>query len=200
MSEAIPLWPADGQGDAGEMPTLTPFLLDERSPFGTVVVCPGGGYQNLAAHEGPAIAQWLNANGFNAAVLRYRRAPHRHPVPIQDAQRAIRLVRDHVRMWNLSTDKVAILGFSAGGHLASTAAVHFDRFISDKDDLAGVHSARPDAAVLCYPVIDMAGEFTHRGVTREPAGAGTRCATAGPAQHASTRFTADATDIPVAHC
>ncbi len=165
MAEAIPLWPADQTIAPADMPTLTPHLIDEAEEgLGTVVVCPGGGYVNLANHEGTAIAEWLNANGINAAVLRYRRGPrHRHPAMIHDAQRAIRMVRDHQRTWKLANDKVAILGFSAGGHLASTAAVHFDTFVSDNDDLVGVHSARPDAAVLCYPVINMEGEFVHQG-------------------------------------
>lgn len=131
------------------------------------MVLPGGGYHDLAEHESDIIAERLNAAGFDAAVLRYRRAPHhQHPAMIHDAQRGLRLLRQHPA---IRAKRLAVLGFSAGGHLASTLAVHGERFTADHadhadhDDLAGRYAARPDAAVLCYPVIDMADPYTHAG-------------------------------------
>ena len=164
MQQPIPLWPASAPiPDIGERPTLTPFLCTDKAAKALIVVCPGGGYGGLADHEGPVIARWLNDNGFHAAVLRYRLQPNRHPAMIHDAQRAIRMVRKHAGEWGVEPNRVGILGFSAGGHLVSTAAVHFDRFTAPHDDLAARFSARPDAVVLCYPVIDLAGEFAHVG-------------------------------------
>lgn len=125
------------------------------------MVCPGGGYEMLAAHEGEPIAERLNAAGFDAAVLTYRVAPHQHPAMIQDARRGLRLMRQHPM---IRAEKIAVLGFSAGGHLASTLAVHHDRFPCTDDDLATTFNGRPDAAVLCYPVIDLLDdEIAHAG-------------------------------------
>lgn len=164
MPQSIPLWPDDRDLNIrGEKPSLTPFLSTDKAARALVVVCPGGGYGMLADHEGPVIARWLNDHGFHAAVLRYRLAPNRHPAMINDAQRAIRMVRKNAGAWGVDPKAIAILGFSAGGHLAASATVHYDRFTCPQDDLAGPYSARPDAAVLCYPVIDFGGEFSHAG-------------------------------------
>lgn len=164
MAAPIPLWPKSNATDPADIPTLTPFLIDKPVNGGLVIVCPGGGYGGLADHEGRPIAEMLNAAGIHAAVLKYRLGPrHRHPSMLNDAQRAIRLVRHHAAAWKVNPKHVGILGFSAGGHLTSTAAVHYDRFTCPNDDLAATISARPDVAVLCYPVIDMAGEFRHEG-------------------------------------
>ena len=115
-----------------------------------VAVFPGGGYHALAPHEGEPVARWLNSLGVSAAVVRYRRADtgRRHPTPLNDALVGVRFCREHARV-------VGVLGFSAGGHLAATCATATD------EELAGV--ARPDFAVLCYPVVDLAGPFAHRG-------------------------------------
>ncbi len=155
MLEPLPLWPDP------ELSKVTLRLMPTKLPSATaVLVLPGGGYAHLADHEAEPVAQKFVDAGINAAVLRYRLATQggRHPGMIHDALRAIRLLRVH------GWEKVAILGFSAGGHLASTAAVHYDTFGGfEGDDLVGKHSARPDAAVLCYPVIDLAGNFAHKG-------------------------------------
>lgn len=159
----VPLWPAIGQ-DPADNPTLTLHRAPDNPTGRTVLVCPGGGYGHLADHEGPLFGRWLAERGFHGAVLRYRLGPrHRHPAMAQDAQRAIRLLRSSAAAWGVNPDAIAVLGFSAGGHLASTLAVHYNDFHCAADDLAGEVSARPDAAVLCYPVIDMAGPFTHAG-------------------------------------
>ncbi|GMK39630.1 acetylesterase [Paenibacillus sp. CCS19] len=169
MSNTIYLWPegapyAQGNQDI-DQPTLTPYLIDSDRPRGAVIVCPGGGYEFLADHEGEPVAKRLNELGFSAFVLRYRFAPYKHPVPLSDAQRAIRLVRLRAKEWNIDPEHIGILGFSAGGHLASSAATHFDHGQADASDPVDRASSRPDAAVVCYPVISM-GEFRHDGSRR----------------------------------
>lgn len=164
----ISIWPADEaagpEAAPGDRPTLAIYRARGGDTSGaTVMVLPGGGYVHLAPHEGEPIALWLNEHGFHAAVLRYRRGREwGHPVPAQDAQRAMRILRSRGGAWGIKPTAIGVLGFSAGGHLASTLAVHFDDFHCAADDLAGQISARPDAAVLCYPVIDMAGAHVHK--------------------------------------
>jgi acetyl esterase/lipase len=154
--KAVNLWPDAAPTPDGVNSGVEPFLVPcpvRGKPRGAVVVCPGGGYQGLAQHESFPIADWLNEAGIGAFVLRYRHSPHRHPVPLMDAQRAIRLVRARAEEWNVKPDRVAILGFSAGGHLTSSAATHFDAGRRSAKDPVERQSCRPDAAILCYPVI-----------------------------------------------
>ncbi|EFM12647.1 esterase/lipase-like protein [Paenibacillus curdlanolyticus YK9] len=166
MNANIYLWPEGAPYAAGEQeqdrPHLIPYLLHSEKSVSAVIVCPGGGYEFLADHEGGPIAQWLNENGIAAFVLKYRVAPYKHPVPLMDVQRAIRLVRLRAAEWNIDASHIGILGFSAGGHLASTAATHFDDGQAEAADPAERLSCRPDVAVVCYPVISM-GEFRHNG-------------------------------------
>ena len=159
----IALWPpgdAPGQPASAGAQQLTPYL--PAAPRGAIVVCPGGGYGHLAAHEGEPVARWLAGLGIAAFVLTYRVAPHRHPAPLHDVQRALRLVRCRADDWGLAGAPVGVLGFSAGGHLAATAGTRFD----DGDPLAADPvercGCRPDALVLCYPVISF-GEHRHEG-------------------------------------
>lgn len=154
MSDTHPLWPDPSLADVA----LT-VLKDAPEAGAGVLVLPGGGYSMLAEHEAEPVAQKFVEAGFGGAVLRYRLGSqgHRHPGMIHDALRAIRVLRR--RGW----PKVGLLGFSAGGHLASTVAVHFDRFRCAADDLLDRHSGRPDAALLCYAVIDLLGTHAHRG-------------------------------------
>jgi acetyl esterase/lipase len=132
------------------------------------VVCPGGGYGFLAAeHEGKDVALWLNSLGVTAAVLKYRLGPkYHHPVMLQDAQRAIRTIRARAGEWRVEPGRVAILGFSAGGHLASTAATHFDSGQPEAPDPIDRLSCRPDLAILVYPVIALATPYGHAGSLR----------------------------------
>lgn len=175
--KTYPLWP-DGppgalgkepgkdQFQSGDVPTIAVFRPDpEKATGASVVICPGGGYGMLATeHEGEEVAEWLNTLGVTGVVLKYRLGPrYHHPVMLQDAQRAIRTVRAKSKDWQLDPKRVAILGFSAGGHLASTAATHFDAGKKDATDPIEQQSSRPDLAILVYPVIALATPFGHSG-------------------------------------
>lgn len=153
------LWPQGAPLSMGEPaeagPALHLFPAGGPEPAGAVIVCPGGGYGFRAEHEGAPVAEWLNSLGIHAFVLDYRVNPYRHPAPLLDAQRAIRLVRSQARAWNVRPDRVGILGFSAGGHLASTAGTRYDLGSPHAADPIDRESCRPDALVLCYPVITM---------------------------------------------
>lgn len=157
---------AELAGLAGaEMPMLTVFPMDGQVPASAVIICPGGGYNRRAEYEGAPVARWLNELGIAAFVLDYRVAPYRHPAQLRDAQRAIRLVRHLAASLNLRSDRVAILGFSAGGHLAATAGTTFDAGDPDAQDPVDRMSSRPDLLALCYPVISF-GTFAHVGSMR----------------------------------
>ena len=160
----LPLWESGAPllDEADKGPLLTAYLVPQDRLRGAVVVCPGGGYAARADHEGEPIALWLNSLGMNAFVVDYRVSPYRHPVPLMDAQRAIRLVRHSASGWGIDPAKVGILGFSAGGHLAATAGTHFDPGDAGASDPIERRSSRPDALVLCYPVITF-GEYQHGG-------------------------------------
>ncbi|MDR3701660.1 MAG: alpha/beta hydrolase [Candidatus Sulfopaludibacter sp.] len=163
------LWPDGAPGAQGtediDKPTLTPYLASAGRGTGTaVIVCPGGGYAHLSMDkEGSEIARWLNSIGVSAFVLKYRLGPkYHHPIELGDAQRAIRTVRAKAADYRVLPDRIGIMGFSAGGHLASSAGTHFDAGnpgAADPIDRAG---SRPDFMVLCYPVISF-GTFAHRG-------------------------------------
>lgn len=135
-----------------------------ESPNGTsIVICPGGGYGGLVTGaEGHGIAEWLNKHGIAGVVLEYRLPKGRSFVPLMDAQRAIRIVRANAAEWKLNPDRVGIMGFSAGGHLASTAATHFEAARPDEADPWNRPSCRPDFAILVYPVVTMS-DLTHSG-------------------------------------
>ncbi len=164
------LWPNGAPGAVGEedadRPSLSIYFPPaEKANRAAVVVCPGGGYRALALdHEGRQVAQWLNSFGVAAFVLQYRIAPrYHHPAPMQDGQRAVRLVRARAAEWNVDPSRIGILGFSAGGHLASTIATHFDPGKPDAEDSIERASCRPDFMVLVYPVISFTTPYTHQG-------------------------------------
>lgn len=167
------LWPDGAPGAVGhdeqDKPSITIYLPSaQRATGAAVVVCPGGGYGGLAVdHEGKQVADWLTSNGIAAFVLRYRIAPrYRHPAPLQDAQRAIRTVRAGAATWKVDANRIGILGFSAGGHLTSTAGTHFDHGKADSQDPIERVSSRPDFLVLVYPVISFTTPFAHTGSRR----------------------------------
>ena len=168
-TNSFPLWPDGAPGALGQqdkdIPTLTPYLPDPAKATGAVIViCPGGGYGGLAPHEGADYARFLNEYGVAGFVLKYRLGSggYRHPVMLQDAARAVRLVRDRAGEWKLDPHRIGIMGSSAGGHLASTLVTHFDAGKPDAADLVERQSSRPDLGILCYAVITL-GQFTHQG-------------------------------------
>lgn len=166
----IPLWTEAVPGAVGQeeadRPTLTVYLPLPALNTGTaVIVCPGGGYVFLADnHEGKQVAEWLNSLGVAAFVLKYRLAPrYRHPAPLLDAQRAVRLVRSRAAEWKIQPDRIGIWGFSAGGHLASTVATHFDDGKPESSDPVERIGCRPDFLILAYPVITFTEPSLHSG-------------------------------------
>jgi len=168
----IPLWPGGAPGALGtssnDIPTLTPYLPDPASATGAaLVICPGGAYEHLAPHEGNDYALWLNQHGVTGFVLQYRlgSSGYQHPAMLQDAARAVRLVRARAGDWKIDPKRLGIMGSSAGGHLASTLLTHFDSGNPAADDPIERQSSRPDIGVLCYPVISM-GQYTHPGSKR----------------------------------
>ncbi|MGO8718513.1 MAG: alpha/beta hydrolase [Acidobacteriaceae bacterium] len=165
----ILLWPNGAPGAVGDTaldkPTITPYVPAQNPTHTAIVICPGGGYAGLASdYEGSDVARWLNARGVAAFVLTYRYGPRYHfPVPLLDAQRAIRYVRSHAIEDSFDPDRIGIMGFSAGGHLASTAGTHFDAGNPNAADPMERVSSRPDFMVLAYPVISMEPGITHTG-------------------------------------
>ena len=168
---SITLWPDGAPGaiskEAADIPTLTPYLPKEKATGAAVIVCPGGGYTHLADHEGRPVAEWLSSIGITAFVLKYRHGPrYHHPAPLQDAARAIRLVRTRAAEWQIDPKRIGILGFSAGGHVASTIGTHFDAGQPNSSDPVERVDSRPDVMMLIYPVITM-GEFGHSGSRKQ---------------------------------
>jgi len=189
LPAGVPIWPEGVPGaikDGGpevveeggrisnvQVPTLTPYLAQADRRSGTaVIICPGGGYNRLAAdHEGRVPAEWLNSLGVSAFVLKYRLKEYGHPAPLRDVLRAVRLLRQDAAKWAIAPDRIGVLGFSAGGHLAASAGTLFD----DPDGRTGAAidavSGRPDFMVLVYPVIRLTGPDAHTGSGKSLLGA-----------------------------
>jgi len=153
-----------------QTPSISIYLPAKPHATGqAVLICPGGGYGGLAFDwEGTDIAKWLNSKGIAGIVLKYRlpssswqQTPRL--APLQDAKQAIRLTRKNASSWNIDPGKIGVMGFSAGGHLASTLGTHYDDTEADVDNEFASISARPDFMILVYPVISMADEVTHKG-------------------------------------
>ncbi len=146
--------------------TITPYLVDEEDDEikkrGVMLILPGGGY-GFCSDDGEKMARWLNFFGVNAFVLKYRVAPYKHPAPIIDAKRAIRYIRYNADKFNIDPNKVGVLGFSAGGHLAGCVAEFFDKFEQENKDEIDKICAKPDLAVLCYPVVSLCESYAHEG-------------------------------------
>lgn len=173
------VWPATAPGEKGDLdderllpprgekpvdrltdvsvPTITVYKpAEEKDTGAAVLICPGGGYHILAMDlEGTEVADWLNSIGVTGIVLKYRvprrKEQEKHVAPLQDAQRAMSLVRQHAADWGIAEDRIGILGFSAGGHLAATASTNFDRRAYDPIDETDRIGCRPDFTVLIYP-------------------------------------------------
>ena len=168
--QVLRLWSGAAPGAQGtedaDVPKMTIYLPRSTAAAMTaVIVMPGGGYRNLAMnHEGRQVANYLNSVGIAAFVLQYRLGPHyHHPVEIGDAQRAIRIVRSHASEWHIAADRVGVMGFSAGGHLAATVSNHFDAGTADASDPIDRAGSRPDFSILGYPVISLTEPWTHQG-------------------------------------
>ncbi len=153
-----------------QKPNIAVYLPSKRIATGqAVIICPGGGYRFLAYDlEGTDVAKWFNSKGIAAIILKYRLPISKsnitnHKSPLLDAQRAIRLTRYHAYEWNINGDKIGIMGFSAGGHLASTAGTHFDDGDEKANDPIETMSSRPDFMILLYPVVTFTKPFMHPG-------------------------------------
>ncbi len=173
----IRLWEGDAPGALGQRPqdtpTLTPFLADKSVDTGaTILVLPGGGYGSLAEHEGTGYAQFFAKHGISAYVLKYRLGSngYRHPIMLNDAARALRMVRAFAKRDGRDPARIGVIGSSAGGHLASTLVTHFDAGKPDATDPVERESSRPDLGILCYPVISLL-EFAHAGSRKNLLGA-----------------------------
>ena len=167
--KTILLWPNGAPGAKGDAdvdkPDLTRYVASQKKVPTGIIVCPGGGYVHLAmSYEGTDIAKWLNTMGISAFVLKYRLGPkYHHPAELDDAQRAIRYVRAHAAEFGIDPHHIGIWGFSAGGHLASTAGTHFDNGTPNSADPIDRESSRPDFMILAYPVITFEEPYAHRG-------------------------------------
>lgn len=168
----VRLWPAGAPAATGDADSDQPFVeiwqaAPPQASGAAFVVCPGGGYGGLAIdHEGKQVAEWCNSRGITVFVLHYRLGSkgYHYPTQLLDVQRAVRLVRANAAAHKVDPQRIGIWGFSAGGHLASMAATLFDeRPAGGTDAPVDRVSARPDLAVLCYPVITMNSAATHRG-------------------------------------
>ncbi len=159
-TQHLRLW--EGPPDEDFVPRLDLYLLPEGIVRGAVLICPGGGYAGRAPHEQAPIATRYNAAGFHAFVLQYRVAPHRHPAPLLDASRALRLIRRNAEKWDLHPRYIAMCGFSAGGHLAASLGVHYGLTGLDIGDELDEIACRPDGLILAYPVISSRA-FAHLG-------------------------------------
>jgi len=164
----IPLWEQGAPGAIGnediDVPTLTVYPpLDPSRSRTAVIVAPGGSYSHLASnHEGRQVANWLNALGVTAFVLKYRLGPrYHHPIELGDAKRAVRLVRSRAGEFRIAPDRVGMMGFSAGGHLASTLGTHFDDGDPKAADPIDRVNCRPDFLILAYAVISFTAPYSH---------------------------------------
>ncbi len=172
----VPLWPegsSHNPADPADRPRLEFHLpaAEATTPRAAVIVCPGGAYSHRAPHEGAPVARLFAGHGLVGIVCHYRTHPHRFPGPYADAARAVRLVRSLADRYAIDPARVAIMGFSAGGHLAATVATQPDLYQDPQDDLVSAWSARPDRVILGYPVISMVSEY-HQGSAENLLGPG----------------------------
>lgn len=169
VPQSLPLWASGAPSALGtadtDIPTITVYPADPaRASGAAMVIFPGGGYGGLAKHEGEGYARWLASQGVASFVVKYRLGSkgYRHPAMLNDAARAVRLVRARAAEWKVDPARVGVMGSSAGGHLASTLLTHFDAGRPGDPDEIERQSSRPDLGVLCYAVITM-GQYTHNG-------------------------------------
>ena len=164
-AETIPLWPEGGVPGAtgkekNDTPTLTLHHSEGQKPSAAVLLCPGGGYKHISGSG--ELVNWFRSQGIATYVLKYRLPVHgyQHPAPLQDAQRAMRTIRRHAEAWGLDHTRIGVMGFSSGGHVASTLMTHYDTGASQTEDPIETMGCRPDFAILMCPVVTF-GEFVH---------------------------------------
>lgn len=150
-----------------KIPTITAYVPEKPNGVGILVI-PGGGYERVVLDkEADELSSWLNGEGITYFVLKYRLPKNNHEnkeiVPLQDAQRAMRIIRSHSKDWGINTQKIGVMGFSAGGHVASTLANKYDEEVYKKSNKIDEISARPDFQILGYPVITMTEPYAHKG-------------------------------------
>ncbi len=167
---SIPLWDntIPNSLENAETPNkMTVYLMDTDKPLPCLIIFPGGGYCSNSKWEGAPFAEFFNSQGLHAIVVDYRIAPNRHPSPLLDAQRAIKLARSHAKEWMIDENRIVTVGSSAGGHLAAACAVMPDviseAFSAYQADDTDKFPAKANGAILCYPVIELGSEFGHVG-------------------------------------
>src|SRR5512133_3696394 len=171
--DSIYLWPSGAPGALGNSPEDRPCLYHYPAAIGkscgtAVLICPGGGYVHLAMdHEGKQVAEWFNKQGVDAWILKYRlntwdNRKYKYPAQFDDETRAMRFIRSNSVLYGYDEHRIGIMGFSAGGHLASTVGTHFDDGRKESADPVEKCSSRPDFMILGYPVISLTTEYTHR--------------------------------------
>lgn len=165
MKQTLEIWSKDeykGRMEDGFSPTLETYILKGEQKRGAVLILPGGGYEFTSEREAEPVALQFNAAGFHAFVLYYSVAPRKHPQPLMDVSKAVRMIREHAEQWNVNRDAIAVCGFSAGGHLAASLGVHWNKSYLTNDQGFQNGMNQPNALILGYPVIT-SGEFAHRG-------------------------------------
>ncbi|WP_273327018.1 alpha/beta hydrolase [Vallitalea guaymasensis] len=164
INKTIELWEKQqyNSSNSNFVPTMDTYILDGDKKRGSVLICPGGGYAYTSEREAEPIAMKFNAAGYHAFVLHYSVAPTKHPQPLLDVSKAMCIIRKNSEKWNIESDKIAVCGFSAGGHLTASLGVHWDKdYVNDAEGIiAGLNY--PNALILNYPVIT-SGELAHRG-------------------------------------
>lgn len=205
--EPVPLWDSvenmafyDDSITPQAVTQITPYIAEASSGDGCVIICPGGGYQHLATElEGIEPAEALNENGISAFVLEYRIIPYGMDAILSDISRAVRFVRYHAEEFGINPDKIAVMGYSAGGHLASMKVVHNDIDTQNKDAIDKV-SDKVDSGILCYPVVTFANEFAHEGTRDNFLGSSVGDTTLAEKYSAEINVTKDTPPCFVWHC
>ncbi|MBO5060519.1 MAG: alpha/beta hydrolase [Clostridia bacterium] len=156
-TEKFQLW-ENTPGMCEEIPMLTAYIPDNKTSAAAVVIFPGGGYAGRAEHEGSGYAEFLAENGITAFVVDYRVFPHRFPLPLSDARRAVRTVRFNAENYGIDKNKIAVMGSSAGGHLAAMVSTYYEPIEFENTDEIDKEDFIPNAQILCYPVIELLGK------------------------------------------
>lgn len=165
IHKSIEIWEKGIYSDNGEdgfKPLLDTYILNGSRRRGAILICPGGGYGSTSPREAEPIAVKFNEAGFHTFVLYYRVKPRKHLYPLMDLSRAMCIIRENADAWNIDPDKIAVCGFSAGGHLAASLGVHWDKpYLYNVQGITrGMN--KPNALILCYPVIS-SGKFAQAG-------------------------------------